>query len=83
MKPFAKDQSKNPPPRNWLDVLLRRFSRIAYGLAVLLMYTLASTASIGRRLLSFFISTIDLPAAALALARAASETAVTSFDSST
>src|SRR5512133_4131435 len=44
MKPFAKDQSKNPPPANWLDRLLRRFSRIAYGLAVLLMYTLASSA---------------------------------------
>ena len=44
MKPFAKDQSKNSPPKNWLDQLIRRFSRIAYGLAVLLMYTLASTA---------------------------------------
>ena len=44
MRPFAKDQSKNPPPLNWLDRLLRRFSRMAYGLAVLLMYTLASTA---------------------------------------
>ena len=44
MKPFAKDQSKNPPPTNWLDRLLRRFSRAAYGVAVLLMYTLASTA---------------------------------------
>jgi acetyltransferase-like isoleucine patch superfamily enzyme len=44
MKPFAADQSKNPPPRNQLDRLLRRFSRLAYALAVLLMYTLASTA---------------------------------------
>ena len=44
MQPFAQDQTKNPPPRNWLDRLLRRFSRLAYGLAVLLMYTLASTA---------------------------------------
>ena len=44
MRTFAKDQSKNPPPTNWLDQLLRRFARIAYGLAVLLMYTLASTA---------------------------------------
>ncbi len=43
-KPFAKDQSKNPPPTNLLDRLLRRFSRVAYGLAVLLMYALASTA---------------------------------------
>ena len=44
MKPFAKDQSRNPPPRNGLDRLLRRFSRAAYGLAVVLMYILASTA---------------------------------------
>ena len=44
MNTFAKDQSKNPPPVNLLDRLLRRFSRIAYGLAVLLMYALASTA---------------------------------------
>lgn len=44
MKTFAKDQSKNPPPKNWLDRMLRRFARIAYGLAVLLMYALASTA---------------------------------------
>jgi acetyltransferase-like isoleucine patch superfamily enzyme len=44
MKPFAKDQSKNPPPQNWLDRRLRRFSRMAYGVAVLLMYLLASTA---------------------------------------
>ena len=43
-KPFAKDQSKNPPPMNRLDQLLRRFSRVAYGLAVLLLYALASTA---------------------------------------
>lgn len=41
---LSKDQSKNPPPANWLDRLLRRFSRFAYGAAVLLMYTLASTA---------------------------------------
>ena len=44
MKPFAEDQSRNPPPTNWLDRVLRRFSRIAYGIAVLLLYTLASTA---------------------------------------
>ena len=46
MKPksFAEDQSKNPPPMNLLDRALRRFSRVAYGLAVLLMYALASTA---------------------------------------
>ena len=35
MKPYATDQSKNPPPKNSLDRLLRRFSRVAYGLAVL------------------------------------------------
>ena len=44
MKSFAKDQSKNPPPRNGLDRMLRRFSRLAYGTAVLLLYVLASTA---------------------------------------
>jgi acetyltransferase-like isoleucine patch superfamily enzyme len=44
MKPYAKDQSKNPPPKNRLDRLLRRFSRFAYVIAVLLMYVLASTA---------------------------------------
>ena len=44
MKSFAKDQSRNPPPANELDRLLRRFSRFAYGTAVLLMYALASTA---------------------------------------
>ncbi len=44
MDSYATDQSKNPPPANGLDRLLRRFSRIAYGLAVLLMYALASTA---------------------------------------
>lgn len=44
MRTFARDQSKNPPPMNGLDRLLRRFARAAYALAVLLMYTLASTA---------------------------------------
>jgi len=44
MESFAKDQSKNPPPMNWLDRILRRFSRVAYGGAVLLLYVLASTA---------------------------------------
>lgn len=44
MESFAKDQSKNPPPMNWLDQILRRFSRVAYGTAVLLLYVLASTA---------------------------------------
>lgn len=41
---FATDQRKNPPPRNWLDRLLRRFARASYGLAVLLLYALAATA---------------------------------------
>ncbi|HJV39693.1 MAG TPA: hypothetical protein VJ528_12720 [Geothrix sp.] len=44
MKPFAMDQSKNPPALNGLDRLLRRFSRSAYMVAVLLMYALVSTA---------------------------------------
>jgi acetyltransferase-like isoleucine patch superfamily enzyme len=44
MKLFAQDQSKNPPPTNGLDRILRRFARISYGLAVLLLYGLASTA---------------------------------------
>ncbi|HJW72719.1 MAG TPA: hypothetical protein VJ486_07650 [Geothrix sp.] len=44
MKPYASDQSKNPPPANLLDRLLRRFARISYGLAVLLLYAVASTA---------------------------------------
>ena len=42
--PFAEDQSKNPPPRNLLDHAMRRFSRAAYMVAVLLLYLLASTA---------------------------------------
>lgn len=41
---FAEDQSKNPPPSNFLDRLMRRFARGAYVLAVLLLYLLASTA---------------------------------------
>lgn len=44
MKPFASDQSRNPPPVSGLDRLLRRFSRTAYMVAVLLMYALVSTA---------------------------------------
>ncbi|HJV90626.1 MAG TPA: hypothetical protein VJ623_10005 [Holophagaceae bacterium] len=42
--PFAEDQSKNPPPAGVLEVLLRRFARGSYVLAVLLLYLLASTA---------------------------------------
>ena len=41
---FATDQRKNPPPKNALDRLLRRFARASYGLAVLLLYAVASTA---------------------------------------
>jgi hypothetical protein len=42
--PFAEDQSKNPPPQNLLDRLMRRFSRAAYMIAVLLLYLVAATA---------------------------------------
>lgn len=41
---FAEDDSKNPPPQRFLDKLIRRFSRPAYVIVVLLMYLLASTA---------------------------------------
>jgi len=43
-KPFAADQSKNPPPKNALDRVLRRFARPAYFIVVLLLYALVSTA---------------------------------------
>jgi len=43
-KPFAADQSKNPPPRNTLDRVLRRFARASYFAAVLLLYAVGSTA---------------------------------------
>ncbi|HJW32862.1 MAG TPA: hypothetical protein VJ505_05790 [Holophagaceae bacterium] len=42
--PFAEDQSKNPPPRGFFEILLRRFARGSYVIAVLLLYLLASTA---------------------------------------
>ena len=42
--PFAEDQSKNPPAKNRFDRLLRRFARISYFAAVLLLYAVASTA---------------------------------------
>jgi len=42
--PFAEDQSKNPPAKNRLDRLLRRFARASYFGAVLLLYAVASTA---------------------------------------
>jgi len=41
---FAEDQSKNPPPRNFFDRLLRRFARASYFLVVLLLYAVGSTA---------------------------------------
>ncbi len=41
---FAEDDSKNPPPRGFLDKLTRRYSRPAYAIVVLLLYLLASTA---------------------------------------
>lgn len=43
-KPFAYDQSKNPPPRHGFDRLLRRFARVSYFVAVLLLYAVAATA---------------------------------------
>jgi acetyltransferase-like isoleucine patch superfamily enzyme len=43
-KSFAKDQSKNPPPKNTLDRVLRYFARPAYFVCVLLLYALVSTA---------------------------------------
>ncbi len=42
--PFAEDQSKNPPPKNRVDRVLRRFARPSYFVAVLLLYAVASTA---------------------------------------
>ena len=41
---FATDQSKNPPPRNTLDRVLRRFARASYFAAVLMLYAVVSTA---------------------------------------
>jgi len=43
-RPFAEDQSRNPPPRDAFDRFLRRFARASYFVAVLLVYALASTA---------------------------------------
>ena len=43
-KPFVEDQSKNPPPKNALDRVLRQFARLAYFALVLLLYVLVSTA---------------------------------------
>lgn len=43
-KSFAHDQSKNPPPINAFERLLRRFARISYAAGVLIIYGLASLA---------------------------------------
>jgi len=44
MKSFAEDDSRNPPPTNFLDRLVRRYARSAYVVVVLGLYLLASTA---------------------------------------
>jgi acetyltransferase-like isoleucine patch superfamily enzyme len=43
-KPFAEDDSKNPPAKSLLDKLARRFSRPSYAILVLVLYLLAATA---------------------------------------
>lgn len=43
-KPFAEDDSKNPPAKSLMDKLTRRFSRSAYAICVLVLYLLAATA---------------------------------------
>jgi acetyltransferase-like isoleucine patch superfamily enzyme len=43
-KPFAEDDSKNPPAKNFMDKLTRRFSRSVYAISVLVLYLLAATA---------------------------------------
>jgi acetyltransferase-like isoleucine patch superfamily enzyme len=43
-QPFARDDSKNPPPRTFLDRLTRRYSRTAYVLVVLVVYAIAISA---------------------------------------
>ncbi|MFM8233722.1 MAG: hypothetical protein ACKN9J_01330 [Holophagaceae bacterium] len=43
-KLFAEDQSKNPPPVNIAEAILRRFARASYLIAVIIMYLLASLA---------------------------------------
>jgi len=44
MQPFAKDDSRNPPPRTFLDRLTRRYSRTAYVIVVLCVYAVAASA---------------------------------------
>jgi len=48
-KYFAEDDSKNPPPKSFVDKLIRKFSRSAYVISVLFLYLLAATA-LGRGL---------------------------------
>ncbi|VEN72874.1 conserved membrane hypothetical protein [Candidatus Desulfarcum epimagneticum] len=43
-KYFAEDDSKNPPPKNFMDKLVRKFSRPAYVISILILYLIASTA---------------------------------------
>jgi len=43
MPSFAEDDSRNPPPRSFLDRLTRRYSRTAYVLVVLCVYLLVCT----------------------------------------
>jgi len=43
-KPFAEDDSKNPPPTGLVDRVARRFARPAYVVVVLGIYLLAATA---------------------------------------
>ena len=44
MKPFADDDSRNPPPSGPLDRLARRYSRTAYFVVVLCVYLVLATA---------------------------------------
>ena len=44
MQMYAQDQTKNPPPKHAFERLLRRFARLSYGVAVLLLYGLGATA---------------------------------------
>jgi acetyltransferase-like isoleucine patch superfamily enzyme len=44
MRPFAEDDSRNPPARSFLDRLTRRYSRPAYVIVVLCLYVLVISA---------------------------------------
>jgi acetyltransferase-like isoleucine patch superfamily enzyme len=44
VRPYAEDDSRNPPPKSFLDRLVRRYARPAYVVVVLGLYLLASTA---------------------------------------